>query len=104
MILSDAAESSEKKALRQLSERLFSLEQADLVLFVLALGDKQHHQGDDTQTSHSQHHPQGGHVAAVAGGGGIRRGGLLRLLGLAGLHRSGRLLSAAAAEIGRAHV
>ena len=75
------------------------MEQADLVLFVLALGDKQHHQSDDAQTSHSQHHPQGGHVAAVAGGGGIGCGGLLRLLGLAGLNGSGRLLSAAAAAL-----
>lgn len=85
--------------LSQLPERLFSLEQADLVLFALALGDKQHHQSDDAQASHSQHHPQGGHVAAVAGGGGIGCGGLLRLLGLAGLHGSGRLLSAAAAAL-----
>ena len=90
--------------LSQLPERLFSLEQADLVLFALALGDKQHHQSDDAQTSHSQHHPQGGHVAAVAGGGGIRRGGLLRLLGLAGLRGRGRLLSAAAAAGERADV
>ena len=63
-------------------------------VFLLAPQHQAGAQSAHQHTAHPQHQ-----LTLIAGGGGIGCGGLLRLLGLAGLHGSGRLLSAAAAAL-----